>query len=110
MNIDYTKPVAEIVSAYGDPEAFGERSIKVLENLRQYPYGTKLFASGWRPIETAPEDGTMVLAKGWDRGIKGGHRHYVIAEYYKGWYEKSEDGSCLDFLTHWQPISLLEDE
>ena len=33
------KPVAEVVSRYGDPEAFGERDLKVLVDLNSYPYG-----------------------------------------------------------------------
>lgn len=37
-------PVAEVVSKHGDPEAFGEREIKVLADLRKVPYGTKLYA------------------------------------------------------------------
>ncbi|CQD39752.1 Uncharacterised protein [Yersinia enterocolitica] len=36
-------PVAEVVSKFGDPEAFGEREIKLLIDLRGVPYGTQLF-------------------------------------------------------------------
>lgn len=39
------QPVAEVVSRYGDPEAFGERDLKVLVDLNSYPYGTKFFAA-----------------------------------------------------------------
>jgi hypothetical protein len=42
-------PIAEIVSAYGDPEAFGEREIKVLADIQKLPYGTKLYVS--RPAD-----------------------------------------------------------
>ena len=35
--------VACIVSAYGDPEAFGEREIKVIKDLSLFPYNTDLF-------------------------------------------------------------------
>ncbi|HHL2562237.1 TPA: hypothetical protein ACQ31I_004187, partial [Yersinia enterocolitica] len=38
------KPVAEVVSKFGDPEAFGEREIKILADLRSIPYNTKLYA------------------------------------------------------------------
>ena len=39
------QPVAEVVSKYGDPEAFGEREIRVLADLQQIPYDTKLFTA-----------------------------------------------------------------
>ena len=39
------EPVAEVVSKFGDPEAFGERELKVLENIQKMPYGTKLYAA-----------------------------------------------------------------
>ena len=48
------KPVAEVVSRYGDPEAFGERDLKVLVDLNSYPYGAKFYA--------APQAGEAVRA------------------------------------------------
>jgi hypothetical protein len=39
------EPVAEIVSAHGDPEAFGERELIARADIQKFPYGTKLFAS-----------------------------------------------------------------
>ncbi|EOI6838997.1 hypothetical protein ACMVR2_003495 [Yersinia enterocolitica] len=41
-------PVAEIVSKFGDPEAFGEREIKVLVDLSIIPYNTKLYTNAER--------------------------------------------------------------
>lgn len=38
------EPVAEIVSKYGDPEAFGERELITLKDISKFPYGTKLYA------------------------------------------------------------------
>ncbi|HCT4909243.1 TPA: hypothetical protein OTY90_005480, partial [Klebsiella pneumoniae] len=38
-----SEPVAEVVSIYGDPEAFGEREIIPLVSIQQMPYGTKLY-------------------------------------------------------------------
>ncbi|MDA5482158.1 hypothetical protein PGS49_16045 [Yersinia intermedia] len=38
-------PFAEVVSKFGDPEAFGEREIKLLIDLRGVPYGTLLFTA-----------------------------------------------------------------
>lgn len=43
------EPVAEIVSIYGDPEAFGEREIKPLVGIQKMPYGTKLYAAPQLP-------------------------------------------------------------
>ncbi|WP_446908756.1 DUF551 domain-containing protein [Klebsiella pneumoniae] len=45
-----SEPVAEVVSIYGDPEAFGEREIRPLVGIQQMPYGTKLY----RHTQTAP--------------------------------------------------------
>ncbi|HHR3599129.1 MULTISPECIES: hypothetical protein [Klebsiella pneumoniae complex] len=42
--------VAEVVSIYGDPEAFGEREIRPLVGIQQMPYGTKLY----RHVQPAP--------------------------------------------------------
>lgn len=39
-----SEPVAEVVSIYGDPEAFGEREIRPLVGIQQMPYGTKLYS------------------------------------------------------------------
>lgn len=38
-----SEPVAEVVSMFGDPEAFGEREIKLLVGIQNMPYGTKLY-------------------------------------------------------------------
>lgn len=46
-----SEPVAEVVSIYGDPEAFGEREIKPLVGIQQMSYGTKLY----RHAQPAPE-------------------------------------------------------
>ncbi|MCD9997634.1 hypothetical protein LVT46_04870 [Klebsiella quasipneumoniae subsp. similipneumoniae] len=46
------EPVAEVVSIYGDPEAFGEREIRSLVGIQKMPYGTKLY----RHAQPAPDD------------------------------------------------------
>ena len=38
-----SEPVAEVVSLYGGPEAFGEREIRPLVGIQQMPYGAKLY-------------------------------------------------------------------
>lgn len=58
------EPVAEIVSKYGDPEAFGERELITLKDISKFPYGTKLYAeqsapvSVTRPTHANPPPGT----------------------------------------------------
>lgn len=39
------EPVAEIVSAHGDPEAFGERELVARTDIQKFPYGTKLYSA-----------------------------------------------------------------
>ncbi|MCE5368461.1 DUF551 domain-containing protein [Klebsiella oxytoca] len=49
-----SEPVAEVVSIYGDPEAFGEREIRPLVGIQQMPYGTKLYRHAQQPV-VSPE-------------------------------------------------------
>lgn len=61
------EPVAEVVSIYGDPEAFGEREIRPLVGIQQMPYGTKLYRHA-QPAPVVPEEATPdsieILASG----------------------------------------------
>ncbi|MDZ2604569.1 hypothetical protein M3B59_00280 [Klebsiella variicola] len=50
-----SEPVAEVVSIYGDPEAFGEREIRPLVGIQQMPYGTKLYRHA-RPVPVVSAD------------------------------------------------------
>ncbi|HHX3152020.1 TPA: DUF551 domain-containing protein [Klebsiella pneumoniae] len=50
-----SEPVAEVVSIYGDPEAFGEREIRPLVGIQQMPYGTKLYRHA-QPAPVVPEN------------------------------------------------------
>ncbi|HBT0124045.1 TPA: DUF551 domain-containing protein [Klebsiella pneumoniae] len=54
-------PVAEIVSIYGDPEAFGEREIRPLVGIQQMPYGTKLYRHA-QPALVIPDEMTAEQA------------------------------------------------
>ena len=45
-----SEPVAEVVSIYGDPEAFGEREIRPLVGIQQMPYGTPLYRHAQQPV------------------------------------------------------------
>ena len=56
------EPVAEVVSIYGDPEAFGEREIRPLVGIQQMPYGTKLYRHA-QPVAEVPEDVLDALQK-----------------------------------------------
>lgn len=49
------EPVAEVVSIYGDPEAFGEREIRPLVGIQQMPYGTKLYRHA-QPVPAVSAD------------------------------------------------------
>lgn len=50
-----SEPVAEVVSIYGDHEAFGEREIRPLVGIQQMPYGTKLYRHA-RPGQVVLKD------------------------------------------------------
>lgn len=44
------EPVAEVVSKYGDPEAFGERELKLLTDIQSMPYGAKFYTAPPAPV------------------------------------------------------------
>ncbi|HGE8494708.1 TPA: hypothetical protein ACGD7R_002984 [Serratia marcescens] len=41
---ELSNPSAEVVSKFGDPEAFGERELKVLADIQKLAYGTKFYS------------------------------------------------------------------
>ncbi|EOW0265858.1 TPA: hypothetical protein ACYERP_003392 [Klebsiella pneumoniae] len=57
-----SEPVAEVVSIYGAPEAFGEREIRPLVGIQQMPYGTKLYRHA-QPAPVVPDDVLAALQK-----------------------------------------------
>ena len=60
----------------------------------------------WKPIESAPTDGTWIKVRGWDFGVKGSRRHYNTAFYENGsWREVGSNGGQLRHLTDWQELS-----
>lgn len=62
-----------------------------------------LTAGGWRPIETAPKDGTPILAWAWD-----GCGHVVIwwdDDGRRPWTSTTGETFAED-VTHWQPVPL----
>jgi len=58
----------------------------------------------WRPIATAPKDGTRILASGRNYGLPGRGRHIVITSWNDGWANEYEDDGGFPHLTHWQPL------
>ncbi|OCJ30618.1 hypothetical protein [Serratia sp. 14-2641] len=39
-----SQPVAVVLNKYGDPEAFGERELKLLADLQKVPYNTNFYS------------------------------------------------------------------
>lgn len=63
----------------------------------------------WRPIETAPKDGTTVQVALWAWNQVGGQRLYCYARYGQGgphWQEVRWDevGEKIYDPTHWMPL------
>jgi hypothetical protein len=97
-----SEAVAEVVSKFGDPEAFGEREIKVLSDLQKLPYGTKLYAtptpgdSADAPVQQAGEVANEAL-------IAWGERHRIGADPRRLWWAY-EDAISLAALKGEQPV------
>lgn len=87
------------------------------EESRRLKEENEELRKGWRPIETAPKDGTSVLLLGWP-----GQEHGVCVGYwephfdYNEWTQESTDSSCWTYddydqdpiedwqPTHWMPL------
>lgn len=41
------QPVAIVVNKYGDPEAFGERELKLLTDIQKVPYNTNFYSQDY---------------------------------------------------------------
>ncbi|EPS4382301.1 hypothetical protein ACVESR_003692 [Enterobacter hormaechei] len=48
-------PAAEVVSRYGDPEAFGTRELVLRVDIQKMPYGTKFYTAPPVPSATVEE-------------------------------------------------------
>ena len=70
--------------------------------------------AGWRPIETAPKDGTMLLLAGFNFGNPQRGQHITAGSWRneRGWWEGLPDpvaehltaNTQLNNLTHWMPL------
>lgn len=60
-----SEPVAEVVSIYGDPEAFGEREIIPLVGIQQMPYGTKLYRHAQPALVVMDDEKLRTLFDAW---------------------------------------------
>lgn len=60
----------------------------------------------WQPIETAPKDGSPILAIGNCYGRPDEGVHYAIARWESEWVEGEDDEeqTVLKYLTHWKPL------
>lgn len=63
------QPVAEVLSKFGDPEAFGERELNILADIQKIPYGTQLFTAA-KPSGLDVEDITEFMRKAFWRGFE----------------------------------------
>lgn len=56
-----SSPAAEVVSKYGDPEAFGTRELVLRTDIQKIPYGTKFYTA--TPVPSAAVDELTMWVK-----------------------------------------------
>ena len=59
---------------------------------------------GWRPIESAPRDGTVIMLSRpfWTVPFVG---RWTTSKHGEGWHDDNVDeGPLLSPMTHWQPL------
>jgi len=74
--------------------------------MRAYVRADRIMRAGWLPIETAPEDGTAIMAF-WPTGTPGlvHARCYGLAfKGREGWLSTEDDSPILVWPTHWMPL------
>jgi hypothetical protein len=82
--------IAEIVSKYGDPEAFGERELVQRQDISRLPYGTKLYAHkgielsvwyGKLPESNGKSNWTAILHRKGESPVFGDYMTIDCSEY-----------------------------
>ena len=65
----------------------------------------------WKPIETAPKDGTWITARGHNWGDRTRGRHMRTA-YWDGsvWRDAADEDTTLSYLIEWKPSAAQRDE
>lgn len=61
----------------------------------------------WFDIESAPKDGTEFIATGYDYGVKGDNRHFVVTKYDQGIFvnvDNEVDHGGYTYLDWWMPL------
>lgn len=68
----------------------------------------------WQSIETAPKDGTQILATGHNYGNPEMSRHYAVVQWTeRGWVDQEDKSDLWEdaeppfpytYLTHWSPL------
>lgn len=57
----------------------------------------------WKPMSSAPKDGTVIMARGHDWGNRTNKKHYALAFYRDGaWHEVGSEGGQLQYLDEWR--------
>lgn len=70
--------------------------------------------SAWQPIETAPRDGTAILATQENMATLGGGAPYAVLQWREdlqlvGWTGSTCMGLVMRFPTHWTPIAAIRE-
>lgn len=90
------------------------RAFEAIAATPTHPVSANQPDGGWQPIETAPKDGTVILAlECWIYHTDAARRpHYILREVFyndEGGWEIVEDGEVRDDdgFTHWLPRNVL---
>ncbi|RTF47802.1 hypothetical protein [Serratia marcescens] len=77
---ELSKPVAEVVSKFGDPEAFGERGIKLLTGIQQMAYGTKFYSQEYVSVLDGVAQFWIGESAGWKKRAEDAEKRIAELE------------------------------